>query len=337
MKLFKLLLKLAAIVLLFIALFIAWFVMTLNNFQNSPLKITEPTVFIVEPGASLHRVANQLQSQGLVEQARYLTLLGRWQGQAGRIHAGEYQLEPGIKPLQLLDKMVAGEVLQYSFTIVEGWTFREMLKSLQAHPKIKLELQGMTDEQIMSRLGSDYKHPEGLFLPETYHFPTGLTDLAFLKRAYRAMAKQLDEEWDKRDKDLPYKSAYEALIMASIIEKETALPSERPEIAGVFVRRLQKKMRLQTDPTVIYGIPNFDGDIRRRDLRTDTPYNTYTRHGLTPTPIALPSIEAINAALHPKEGDTLYFVASGGGGHYFSKTLAEHSNAVRKYLLNRKK
>lgn len=337
MKLFKLFLKLSAAAILIAGLALAWFVWQLDKFQNSPLQLSEATVITVAPGASLHRIARQLKAQGMIEEPRYLTLLGRWQGQAGRLQAGEYRIEPGTRPLQLLNQMAAGDVVQYGFTIIEGWTFREMLAQLQAHPKIESELEGLEDDEIMARLGKAGEHPEGWFLPETYHFPAGLSDLAFLKRAHAAMTKRLDQAWAARAKDLSYKSAYEALIMASIIEKETAVPAERPAIAGVFVRRLEKRMRLQTDPTVIYGIgPSFDGNIRRRDLRTDTPYNTYTRHGLTPTPIALPSAEAIEAALHPADGETLYFVAKGDGSHYFSKTLAEHVNAVRKYQLKRK-
>ena len=337
MKLFKLILKLAAAAVVLAGLGLGWFVWQLDQFQNSPLNVSAATVITVEPGASLHRIARQLQAQGIIEEPRYLTLLGRWQGQAASLQAGEYRIEPGTRPLQLLNQMAAGEVVQYGFTIIEGWTFREMLSQLHTHPQIKYELEGLSDAQIMARLGKEGEHPEGWFLPETYHFPAGLSDLAFLERAHKAMVQRLEQAWAGRAKALPYKSAYEALTMASISEKEAAVPAERPEIAGVFVRRLEKRMRLQTDPTVIYGIgPSFDGNIRRRDLRTDTPYNTYTRHGLTPTPIALPSAEAIEAALHPAAGETLYFVAKGDGSHYFSKTLAEHVDAVRKYQLKRK-
>jgi len=337
MNLFKLIFKVAVGALLLGGVAAGWFGYQFNHFQNSSLNVAEPTVITIEPGSSLHRIANQLKGQGVIDEPRYLTLLGRWQGIASHIHAGEYMIEPGIKPLELLDKMVKGEVVQYSFTIVEGWTFREMLAHLQQQPKIKVELDGLDDTEIMVRLGHPGEHPEGRFLPETYHFPAGLSELDFLKRAYQSMSDFLEQAWRKRAEGLPYKSPYEALIMASIVEKETAVPSERPAIAGVFVRRLKKHMRLQTDPTVIYGIgPDFDGNIRRRDLRADTPYNTYTRFGLTPTPIALPSRESIDAALHPSEDETLYFVAKGDGSHHFSKTLAEHINAVRKYQLKRR-
>ena len=336
MKLFSLAIKIGTTVVLLAGLAIAWLAYDLFQFKQTPINLSEKRLFVVEPGASLSKVAYQLQNQGVIDHPRYLTLLGRWYGQASRLKAGEYQLEPGLTPMQLLDKYVSGDVAQYALTVVEGWTFKEMLQAIHAHEKLRHTLKDASTEEIMQQLGSPGEHPEGRFMPETYHFTAGMTDLDFLKRAYNEMGQYLQQAWSQREQNLPYKTAYEALIMASIIEKETAVPAERPEIAGVFVRRLQKNMRLQTDPTVIYGMgDNFDGNIRRKDLRQDTPYNTYTRHGLTPTPIALPSAEAIDAALHPAEGESLYFVAKGDGSHYFSATLAEHINAVRKYQLKR--
>ncbi len=336
MKLSSLLFRVVAVALIVICLAVGWFVLELFSFKRNPINLTEEQIFTVEPGSSLGKIAHQLQADGVIGHSQYLIILGRWYGQASQLKAGEFLLEPGMKPLQLLDKIVSGEVVQYSLTVVEGWTFKQMLQALFANDKLQHTLKDLTPEQIMAKLGRPDEHPEGRFLPETYHFPAGLSDLDFLKRAYTAMEKILQQEWDQREQGLPYNDAYEALIMASIIEKETAVPAERSEIAGVFVRRLQKKMRLQTDPTVIYGMgENYDGNIRRKDLRRDTPYNTYTRHGLTPTPIALPSAEAIHAALHPAEGNSLYFVAKGDGSHYFSGTLEEHINAVRKYQLNR--
>jgi len=339
MKPFKLIIKIAAVLLLLGGLVVGWFVLQLAGFKNSPINLDQEQVFVIAPGSSLNKIAYAMQAEGLIEQPRYLTLLGRWYGHAEKLKVGEFLLMPGMTPLQVLDKIVAGDVLQYSLTVVEGWSFKQMLKAIHGHEKLKHDLKGLNSEQIMQQLGKPGEHPEGRFLPETYLFTAGMTDLDFLKRAYKAMQQRLQQEWQMREEGLPYQSAYEALIMASIIEKETAVPSERAEIAGVFVRRLQKNMRLQTDPTVIYGIgDSYDGNIRRRDLRRDTPYNTYTRHGLTPTPIALPGADAIHAALHPAKGDSLYFVAMGEGSngrHYFSASLEEHINAVRKYQLKR--
>lgn len=336
MKLLSLTFKTAVILLFIACVAIAWLAFDVYQFKRKPITLSETHLFIVEPGASLGKVAYQLQTQGLIDYPRYLTILGRWYGQASRLKAGEYELEPGLTPIELLDKFVSGNVAQYALTVVEGWTFKEMLQAIHRHDKLRHTLKDKNADEIMAQLGQMGEHPEGRFMPETYHFPAGMTDLDFLKRAYGEMENYLQNAWQKREQGLPYKTPYDALIMASIIEKETAVASERPEIAGVFVRRLRKNMRLQTDPTVIYGMgERFDGNIRRKDLRQDTPYNTYTRHGLTPTPIALPSAEAIDAALHPAEGESLYFVAKGDGSHYFSATLAEHTDAVRKYQLKR--
>jgi len=219
---------------------------------------------------------------------------------------------------------------------VEGWNFKQMRVAIAGQQALEQTLVELSDQEIMQRLGYADEHPEGRFLPDTYHFPKGTTDLAFLKRAYQAMQGLLDAEWEQRDPGLPLNSPYEALILASIVEKETGLASERPEIAGVFVRRLKKGMKLQTDPTIIYGMgESYKGNIRRRDLKQDTPYNTYLHKGLTPTPISMPGADALHAVLHPKEGKSLYFVAKGEGSHQFSKTLVEHNRAVRKYQLKR--
>jgi len=337
MKSSKLIIKIVAALFLSGCIVAGWFALQLSSFKNSPINLTQEQLFVIAPGASLNKIAYAMQADGLIDSPRYLTLLGRWYGHAAKLKVGEFLLTPGMTPLQVLDKIVAGDVLQYSLTVVEGWSFKQMLEAIHAHEKLKHSLKGLSPEKIMQQLGKPGEHPEGRFLPETYLFTAGMTDLDFLKRAYEAMQQRLQQEWQQRDEGLPYQSAYEALIMASIIEKETAVPSERSEIAGVFVRRLQKRMRLQTDPTVIYGIgESYDGNIRRGDLRRDTAYNTYTRHGLTPTPIALPGADAIHAALHPAKGDSLYFVSKGNGSHYFSATLEEHINAVRKYQLKRK-
>jgi UPF0755 protein len=226
--------------------------------------------------------------------------------------------------------------VQHALTIIEGWTFKQLMAAVRRHQALTQTLAGVEEQEVMSRLGLEAMHPEGWFYPDTYHFPKGTTDAEFLRRAHQRMTTFLQTAWEKRDKDLPLDSPYQALILASIIEKETGVPSERSKIAGVFIRRLRKGMRLQTDPTVIYGMgERYDGNIRRRDLVTDTPYNTYVHKGLTPTPIAMPSGMAIEAALHPEDGTALYFVATGDGGHHFSNTLEAHNEAVRKYQLKR--
>ncbi len=309
-----------------------------QRFMQQPLTLDQTTVYTVAPGSNLKAISQDLKKQGMSDMPPlYLQLYGRWTSQAHKIKAGEYSLSPGITLPALLDLLVSGKVVMNAFTIIEGMTAQEMLDALAQHPKITQTLSPLTLDTVMTELAEPDKAGEGWFLPETYHFPSGTSDIAFLKRAYAQMQQALDQAWAGREDDLPYKTPYEALIMASIIEKETAVADERPEIAGVFVRRLKKGMRLQTDPTVIYGLGNeFDGNLTRKHLRSDTPFNTYTRAGLPPTPICLPSIESIQAALHPAEGKTLYFVATGEDGrHVFSETLREHNNAVRRYQLKR--
>lgn len=255
----------------------------------------------------------------------------------GRMHVGEYRLQPGDSLLSLLEKMDRGEVIQRSLTLVEGWNFRELRVRLAAQDTLTHTLDSLTDDQIMEKLGRPGQHPEGWFAPETYFYTRGTSDLTLLRRALERQEALLEEAWSQRDDDLPIDSPYEALILASIIEKETGVPDERPEIAGVFTNRLRKGMRLQTDPTVIYGMGEaYDGNIRRSDLRRPTPYNTYTISGLPPTPIAMPGQEAILAAVQPAQTESLYFVARGDGSHYFSKTLAQHQKAVRDYQLRRR-
>ena len=331
MRSFKGLVAVAVVMSLLAAGAIVW---QFYNFKSTPLSLTTPQVFEVESGASLSQVASSLKSHGLIAYPRFFALWGRLEGKAGRLHVGEYRVEPGMTAQVLLDRMAQGDVIQYSLTLVEGWTFKQMMQAVQANGKLTHTLDSLPPREIMAKLGVADEHPEGRFYPDTYNFPAHMTDLDFLKRAYDAMSVRLKQEWSQRAPELPYKSPDEALIMASIVERETAVPQEREEIAGVFVRRLQTGMRLQTDPTVIYGMGDkYDGDIRRHDLLTDTPYNTYTRAGLPPTPIAMPSGEAIHAALHPATGTSLYFVAKGDGSHYFSATLAEHEAAVRIYQL----
>lgn len=309
-----------------------------ERFLAQPLHSDTSFTYTVEPGSNLRAISEDLKQQGLSDfPPVYLQVYGRLTQQAHKIKAGEYQIEAGTSLPEFLRILVSGKVIMNAFTIVEGMTINELLQALQQHPKVVKTLETSSGDEVMSALGAGDKQGEGWFLPETYHFPSGTKDIDFLRRAYQQMQDALATAWEERDDDLPYQSPYEALIMASIIEKETGIAEERPEIAGVFVRRLQKGMRLQTDPTVIYGMGDkFDGNLRRTDLRTDTPYNTYTRHGLPPTPICLPSIESIHAALHPADGNSLYFVATGEEGrHVFSATLQQHNKAVRRYQLKR--
>jgi UPF0755 protein len=307
------------------------------RFQDSMLNLPEAeTVYAIAPGTSLNQLAHDLERRGIIAHPRLFILLGRELDVARHLKAGEYTLVRGMTPRSLLETVVEGRVLQYRLTLVEGRTFREVMQNLAAHPAIRQTLAGLDDGGIMERLGHPGVHPEGRFLPDTYHFPRGTTDLEFLARAYTAMTTVLEREWKQREADLPLASPEEALILASVVEKETGLATERARIAGVFIRRLQKGMKLQTDPTVIYGLGGaFDGNLRKRDLLKDTPYNTYTRDGLPPTPIAMPGVDAIRAALHPADGDDLYFVAMGDGRHYFSGTLQEHNLAVQKFQLGR--
>lgn len=307
-----------------------------NSFLNSPVSVAADGVsFEIEAGSAFAQVSNKLADRGIIEHPDFFRWYARVTGMAEAVHAGEYEIAAGTTPKQLLVKFVSGEVQLYSMTIVEGWNFRELMAALQSSPLLKHSIAYEDWPAILESFGAAATYPEGLFLPETYSFPKGTSDVDLLGQAFDLMQSTLQAEWEGRDEGLPIASPYEALILASIVEKETALATERPRIAGVFTRRLEKRMRLQTDPTVIYGIGvDFNGNLTRRDLRTDTPYNTYTRHGLPPTPIALPGKAAIHAALHPAAGNELYFVATGlgDGSHKFSETKAEHDAAVQEYL-----
>jgi UPF0755 protein len=308
-----------------------------NQFLHTPLSVAEEGADLeIRPGTAFSKVSDDLGARGIISNPAFFRLYGRLSGKAGRIHAGEYRIEAGTTPRELLAKFVSGDVQLYSFTIVEGWTFRETLAALARDSVVVSTLVYEDWPSLLATLGAEAAHPEGLFLPETYRFPKGTSDADVLRLAYGLMQEVLTEEWGNRAPDLPISSPYQALVLASIVEKETGLAAERPRIAGVFVRRLEKRMRLQTDPTVIYGLgEEFDGNLTRRDLRTDTPYNTYTRGGLPPTPIALPGQAAINAALHPAAGTELYFVATGlgDGSHKFSETKEQHDAAVQEYLV----
>lgn len=309
-----------------------------QRFLETPIRTTEPAIYLDVPkGTSLRALAEQMTTAGILDHPYYFIALAYLQDDQARIKAGEYALTPDMTPGAVLERITSGKVVEYRITLVEGWTFRQALATIDAHPQFGGDdLATLTDAQLMAQLGRPDMHPEGRFFPDTYQFPRKTSGLAILQRAIERMDAVLAEEWSARQPDLPIQSPYEALILASIIEKETAVAAERPAIGGVFVRRLQRGMRLQTDPTVIYGMgERYDGNIRRADLREATPYNTYVISGLPPTPIALPGRAAIHAALQPAEGDALYFVARGDGSHVFSRTLDEHNRAVRRYILGK--
>lgn len=290
----------------------------------------------VTPGAPLRQVAAELHAQGVLPRPLDLVWLARLRGGAHSLRAGEYLVPPGTSVAGLLDLLKSGKVVLHALTLVDGWTFKQVMQAVDSNPALRHTLAGMNSNAIMAALGHPGEAPEGRFYPDTYQFPKGTSDVAFLQRAYRDMQSHLESAWQQRAPGLPYQTSYDALILASVVEKETAQPTERGEIAGVFVRRLAKDMRLQSDPTVIYGLGNaYNGKITYKDLRTNTPYNTYTRNGLPPTPICLPSLASIEAALHPAPGDALYFVARGDGTHQFSATLAEQNAAVQKYQIRR--
>ena len=303
--------------------------------MERPLRIDdEAFVYTVPSGATIAHVARELEAAGLVESALRLELQARWSGAANRIKAGEYALESGLTPIGLLDLLVAGTVVQHSFTIIEGWTFRELRRRIAESGVFVHTLDGLCDAEVMARLGLPGAHPEGRFFPETYYFPSGATDVQLLRRALDAMSAYLESAWARRAANLPLSSPDEVLVLASIVEKETGAAEERARIAGVFVSRLRRGMRLETDPTVIYGLGDgFDGNLTRADLRRDTPYNTYTRKGLPPTPIAIAGAAAIDAVVAPVEDGSLYFVSKGDGRHVFSTNYEDHRNAVRRYQM----
>lgn len=333
----KLLYKLLGALLISVGGLAGWIAIEHHALSKRPLHIGEtPEFYVVTPGMTLTEVVAELSAQGILSRPRALLWYARWQGKARQIKAGEYRLDAGLTPVELLDLLVAGKVAKHALTLLEGWTFSQVLDALQRHPSLTQTLTGLSSEAVMDALGLSGMHPEGWFFPETYHFPRGFSDRSFLRRAHSTMRSRLQAEWDKRANGLPYQNPYEVLIMASIIEKESGDYSERGRIAGVFVQRLNIGMRLESDPTVIYGLGDaFNGHLRRRDLTADTPYNTYRRGGLPPTPIAMPGGHAIRAALHPEFGEALFFVAKGDGSHHFSATYQEHLRAVACYQLQR--
>lgn len=316
------------------ALALWWLRWDMDRVLHTPLDLGGEQRLVVKPGTSLGAIGAELAARGWMQRPYYFKFAGKLQGRAGSVQAGEYALHPPVTPLDLLDILVSGKVIQHSLTLVEGWTFRQVMEAVRQSPELAHTLASDRPRYVMSAIGRAGTFAEGRFFPDTYHFPAGTTDVQFLRRAFRTMSRILKEAWAHRDTGLPYQSAYQALILASLVEKETAVPAERPRIAGVFVRRLEKGMKLQTDPTIIYALgKNYDGDIRTRDLSIDSPYNTYLHAGLPPTPIGLPGQASIEAALHPASGTELYFVSRGDGTHKFSSTLSEHNAAVRKFQL----
>lgn len=326
------LLRLIGLPLAAALVFLGW----MGYFATQPLALqASPLDFTVKAGSTLRSASRQIEEAGVAMPAWQFTLLGRALGKAAEIKAGSYQLAEGVTPLKLLEKLTRGDVTQAEIVLLEGWTFRQMRAALDAHAHVRHDTAGLTERQIIEKLGAEGA-AEGRFFPDTYLFAKGSSDLEVLKRSYRQMEKLLLTEWEQRQANLPYASPYEALIMASIVEKETGQSQDRAQIASVFINRLKKCMLLQTDPTVIYGLgERFDGNLRKRDLQADGPYNTYTRTGLPPTPIAMPGLASIQATLHPARTDAYYFVARGDGSSQFSRTLEEHNRAVAKYQLRK--
>ncbi|MDY6813691.1 MAG: endolytic transglycosylase MltG [Pseudomonadota bacterium] len=306
------------------------------HWQRAPLPLAAPVTVEIAPGSSLRSIAGTLHDGGVLPHPLPFVLLAYWHDAAQSLQAGEYRFEPGDTPLDVLHQLVAGRVLQHRFTIVEGWTFADLRRALTQAEPLRQQGAALSDDELMAALGHPDQHPEGRFLPETYQYVRGDSDLALLARAHAAMAAALAASWQTRAAELSVDTPAEALVLASIIEKETAVGTERATISGVFHRRLALGMRLQTDPTVIYGLGSrFDGDLRRADLARDGPYNTYQRTGLPPTPIALPGRAALEAAVHPEPGEALYFVARRDGTHVFSADYAAHRQAVACHQLQR--
>lgn len=304
---------------------------------EAPLALESATLYEVPAGAGFHRVIAALTERGILADGWAFRLLTRLEPEAvPDLRPGEYRLTPGMSGRELLGLLDRHEVVSYPLTIPEGWSFAQMRKALDAAEKLEHRTAGLSDAEVMARLGREGEHPEGRFFPDTYHYHKGVSDLELLRQAMERMDELLAEVWAERTDELPVESPYEVLILASLVEKETGAAEERERIAGVFARRLRRGMRLQTDPTVIYGMGEaYDGNITRADLREATPYNTYVIDGLPPTPIALPGRAALEAAVNPAEGEALYFVARGDGTHHFSRSLREHNNAVNRYIRNR--
>jgi UPF0755 protein len=325
-RIFILTLATAILVASILAIWLVVFAHTPVTPPSAPFEIS------IKPGSTLKSAAREISASGLPISAWQFELMARFMGKDRELKAGIYELTGPISPLDLLTKLRLGDAVKSEITFIEGNTFAQMRKILNDHAGLKRDTPGLSDEAILKLIGARESNAEGLFFPDTYVFSGGVSDLTILKQSYQKMQTTLAKEWEKRSRGLPYKTPYESLIMASIIEKETGKDEERPRIAAVFVNRLKRGMKLQTDPTVIYGMGDaFGGNIRRGDLSTDTVYNTYTRTGLPPTPIAMPGLAAIEAALQPAVTDELFFVAKGDGSHQFSRSLEEHNRAVAKY------
>ncbi|MDP1637346.1 MAG: endolytic transglycosylase MltG [Candidatus Nitrotoga sp.] len=326
MRTIKRLFLIVLLLALLLASAIGYYVIRPLTFSTLPLE------FSLNQGSSLKAAARQMQQAGVLPNDWMFVWLARMLGKSAQIQAGNYELETAVTMLELLAIVTDGQAAQSEFSIIEGWTFNQFRTALNTNPAIRHDSASLSEADILRQIGATEAYAEGQFFPDTYYFVKGTSDIALLKRAYKTMQMHLQKSWQERTPDLPLKSAYEALILASIVEKETGQASDRGMIAAVFINRLRKGMLLQTDPTVIYGLrDNFDGNLRKRDLLTDTLYNTYTRIGLPPSPIALPGLASIQATLHPAATDALYFVARGNGSSQFSNTLNEHNNAVNRY------
>lgn len=331
--------KLGVVLLTAATLVLLWLGLGYHSYSTSSINDgTENIIYNVKPGSGIKRLAQDLSSKGMISSPRLFELFVRLGGEADSIQAGVYAIKPGMTAQQFMLALATGDVLSYAFTVIEGWSLKQLLAELANAREMKKTLE--SPAQLVKLLGISHASAEGLFMPDTYFYQPGSSDLDFLRKAHKAMQSYLETKWPGRDKGLPYTSPYQALVMASIVEKETGVADERPQIANVFLRRLAIGMRLQTDPTVIYGLGDrYDGNLRKIDLLTDTPYNTYTRGGLPPTPIAMAGRGAIDAALHPAGAAALYFVATGKGDgrHVFTNTLEEHNKAVRSYLDERRR
>lgn len=339
MKLILRFIRLLIVLSVFLLLAVGfWGYLTLEDVLEQPVRVDEPVSLDVAPGSTPARVLVNLERDGLIDRAQWLRRYWQWQMPDSVLQVGEYQLEPGMSAAELLRRLDAGEVVRRSVTLVEGWNFQQVRAQLAKAERLEQSLDPQaSSEQVMVALDLEGIHPEGRFFPDTYQYTLGMSDRDILLRSYQRMEEVLADVWQERADDLPVKTPYEALILASIIERETGVPQERGEIAGVFTRRLRIGMRLQTDPTVIYGMGDaYQGNIRRSDLRQPTAYNTYTIDGLPPTPIAMPGREALEAAVNPKPGTSLYFVARGDGSHVFSDSLREHNRAVQQYQIRQR-
>ncbi len=321
--------RITLLVLVAASLFVGWFAYHVQDPVQIPIT---PYELSIKPGSSLRTVAKQLAGAGALHDTWSFILLSRLMGYSSLLKAGDYELTESISPWQLLKRVTNGDVNQSEVRFIEGWTFSQLRKTLNEHPALRHDTAGLTDSEVMQLIGASETMAEGLFSPDTYYFVRGNSDVAILKRAYHAMQNNLNAAWAGRATNLPLTDSYQALILASIVEKETGRESDRTNVAGVFINRLRIGMRLQTDPTVIYGLGDkFDGNLRKKDLLTDQEYNTYTRSGLPPTPIALPGMASIQAALNPAKTSSLYFVGKGNGESHFSSNLTDHNRAVSKY------